>query len=526
MHDAGILGENPALRVSSGGRQHTQARELLHTAREQADEVSVAEVGSTGLVTLEPLVMATLDGETAFFSRCSVDRLRTVVEDLDDGTLSTDEALAVAEHDPETTALPIPEETPIAVGERTVLSACGWASPLSLDDRQTIGEYVCPDVDEDDESVAALQEANLRGRGRGDGTTDEPVAEHWATARDTEGDAAVVVNANEADPNADMDRLLLESDPFSVLDAALATANAVGATNVVVYTGKGDSLARDRVSAAASALAEELDDLPPVEVLAGPDEYMAGEMTMAIEALEGNHRIEARLRPPYPSQEGLYGRPTLVHTPRTLVQVGAVLRAAASDAEPTVAASSDPGTRLFTVASDVDAPATIELSTDDDLSTAREAVEFDGHLKAACIGGQFGGLSRTLDVPARANALIAAGLGTNGVVELLGEDQCMVSFAGNRAKFAKDENCGRCVPCREGSTQLVEILRDVYDGEYRSEKLRELLRVMGDTSICQFGQTAPRPVLTAMDEFEPEFRAHADGRCPTGACERQKVTQT
>ena len=521
MSDAGILGESPAVRVSSGGRQHTQTRELLHAAREQSDEVHVGEVGSTGLVTLEPLVIATLDDETAFFSRCSVSRLRTVVEELEDGTLPTDDATAVAQHDPETTALPVPEGTPLAVGEREVLGTLGWVSPLSLADRRAVGEYACSGTDLGEETIATLQEANLRGRGRGDLATDEPVADHWSTARETEGDAAIVVNANEADPNADMDRLLLESDPYGVLDTALAAAKAVDATNVVVYTGKGDSLARDRTSAAASGFTEEFDDLPPIEVLAGPDEYMAGEMTMAIEALEGNHRIEARLRPPYPSEQGLYGRPTLVHTPRTLVQAGAVLRS-----DSTTDASSDPGTRLFTVTGDVDAPATIELSTDDDLATAREAVEFDGHLKAACVGGQFGGLSRSLDVPARANALTAAGLGTNGVIELLDEEQCMVSFAGNRAKFAKDENCGRCVPCREGSTQLVELLRDVYDGEYRSEKLRELLRVVGDTSICQFGQTAPRPVLTAMDEFEPEFHAHADGRCPTGACEREKVTQT
>ena len=521
MSDAGILGESPAVRVSGGGGQHTQMRELLHAAREEASSVTVEEVGSTGLLTLEPLAMATLDGETAYFSRCSVSQLVSVVGELEDGTLPTDDAMAVVEHESGTTALPVPEDTPFDVGERTVLSACGWVSPYSLADRRAIGDYACSDTSVGDETIASLREANLRGRGRCDGATDEPIAEHWATARDTEGDPAIVVNANEADPNAEMDRLLLESDPYAVLDAALAAAKAVDATNVVVYTGKGDALARDRASAAASGLADEFDGLPPIEVLAGPDEYMAGEMTMAIEALEGNHRIEARLRPPYPSEQGLYGRPTLVHTPRTLVQAGAILRS-----DSTTDASSDPGTRLFTVAGDVDGPATVELSTDDDLATAREAVEFDGHLKAACVGGVFGGLSRTLDVPARANALTAAGLGTNGVVELFDEEQCMVSFAGNRAKFARDENCGRCVPCREGSAQLVDVLRDIYDGTYQAGKLRELLRVMGETSICQFGETAPRPVLTAMNEFEPEFEAHANGRCPTGTCGEEKVTQT
>jgi NADH-quinone oxidoreductase subunit F len=251
---------------------------------------------------------------------------------------------------------------------------------------------------------------------------------------------------------------------------------------------------------------------------------------MALEALEGNHRLEARLRPPYPSEEGLYGRPTLVHTPRTLVQVREVL---ADDDSGSSESPSAPGTRLFSVAADESdgsegsggdgedkrsAPTTVELVAEEDLSTVREAIAFDGHLKAACVGGVFGGLTRTLDVPARANALRAAGLGTNGVIELFGEDECMVAFAGNRAVFGEEENCGRCVPCREGTKQLANELRAVYSGEYESEGIRELLRVMDTTSICSFGRDAARPARTAIEEFEVEFRAHANGRCPAGVC--------
>jgi NADH-quinone oxidoreductase subunit F len=513
MVDGSIIGEDPVVRVSAGGTNQPEGRELLHTARELDTSVTVAEVGSTGLVGLEPLVMGTLDGKTAFFPQCPIERIRTITEELDDGSLTTDDAMAVTEHDPETTTLPMTDDGPLGVGDRVVLRACGWMVPTSFEDYQSIRSTETPDIEQPDETMSRLRETNLRGRGRGDIAADAPIVDHWETARESDDDSAVVVNANEADPHAEMDRLLLESDPFAVLDAALAAARVVEASNVVVYLNKTDSLARDRISETAAVLMNEFDEEPPIEVLAGPDEYKAGEMTMAIEAIEGNHRLEARLRPPSPSVEGLYGRPTLIHTPRTLVQISAML----GDREE-LDVSSDPGTRLFTIAGDVSAPATIELSTDDDLTTAKETVDFDGQLKAACVGGVFGGLTQSLDVPARVNAITAAGLGTNGVIELFGDDQCIVSLVGNRSQFAAEENCGRCVPCREGTQQLTDLLRDIYDGSYESEKIRELTRVMENSSICQFGQEAQRPVTTAMSEFETEFRAHANGNCPTGTC--------
>ncbi|PSP45583.1 hypothetical protein BRC69_05375, partial [Halobacteriales archaeon QH_6_66_25] len=122
--------------------------------------------------------------------------------------------------------------------------------------------------------------------------------------------------------------------------------------------------------------------------------------------------------------------------------------------------------------------------------------------------------------------VVDAGLGTEGVVELLGEDRCVVKFVGDRAQFAADTNCGRCVPCREGTTQLAELLRDLYDGRYRRDGIEELIGVMERSSICTFGVDAGRPTRTAMTEFESEFHAHADGRCPAGSCPRKAEVST
>jgi len=122
------------------------------------------------------------------------------------------------------------------------------------------------------------------------------------------------------------------------------------------------------------------------------------------------------------------------------------------------------------------------------------------------------------DVGVDPETLTAADLGTEGTVEVLAEERCLVEFVGRQARFASEENCGRCVPCREGTTQLADQLRDVYDGEYDPAGLAELARVMRTSSICQFGVDAGRPIRTALVEFDAEFAAHADGRCPAGSC--------
>ncbi|EMA45076.1 NADH-ubiquinone oxidoreductase-F iron-sulfur binding region domain-containing protein [Halococcus saccharolyticus] len=515
----GAIGNGPVVRVAIGG-DHDAGPELLRAARDATEDVRVVAVGPTGADSLAPLVLATQNGTTAFVPQCTVANVTTIVETLENGSLP--DTAATVEHDPGATSMPTPPAAidttaVLGVGSRRVLGGCGWRAPASVADYRVsrddelLAERAIDDPDAVHERVA---DAALRGRGRGDGSTDAPISGVWTTATETDGKPVVVVNANEADDHARADRLLLESAPLAVLDAALATAHAVDATDVLVYTNDAEALARERAQEAADALAADRDPDIPIQVVAGPDAYTAGEMTMALEAMEGNDRLEARRRPPGPDQYGLYGRPTVIHTPRTFAQVGQALADNDLGGVP-----GDPGTRLFTVAGDVDAPATIELPTDATLADVRGAVALDGGLKTACVGGRFGGLTRDLDVPASAAGLRGARLGTNGVIELFDESTCTVALAGQRAKLAREENCGRCVPCREGSKQLVELLRDVYDGEYQDGMLRELARTMRETSTCEFGQEASRPVTTAMESFEPEFRAHADGRCPSGSCD-------
>ena len=466
------------------------------TAIRETTDAQVRPVGPTGAEALEPLLAVSRGGQTAFFTSCSPSRAESIARKLNDG-LPTDAADAVVTHGEGPEALPIPDLSPLDIGRRSVLGRCGWVRPTDPDDYRSAGGFGTLSADDDDILTAA---GSVMGRGWGDASADDTVGETWedvVTAPDT---PAVVVNAHGSPGDA----LLLESVPFLPLEGALASAGAVGADRVVVYLSEADALARERVAEALGALRS--DDHPieiDLDVVTGPDEHRAAEPTMALEAIEGTDRLEARLRPPGPASEGLHGRPTLVHTPRTFAQV---VRAA-EGADPT---------RVVTVRGD--GAATVELSEGSSLSAVRDAVTVEGEFKTACVGGQFGGLTPNLDVAASPDALDAAGLGTEGVVDLLGEDRCVVAYVGEKARYGKAENCGRCVPCREGSKQLTNLLREVYDGAFRPEGIEELLRVMRSTSICDFGRDLTRPVATALQHFEGEFTEHADGRCPAGAC--------
>jgi NADH-quinone oxidoreductase subunit F len=467
---------------------------VLAAARDRAERTRVLEGGPTGAAG-GPYVHVSVDGRTAVHGAVTPATVEHLVAAVEAGRLPERDAEAVGDDG----ATPRPEDGPLSVGVRRVLEGCGWHEP------DAVPAAVAPDVEADpDAALTTVERVGLRGRGRADVAADEPVADAWKRTREADGDPVLVVHANDADPEAAADRLLCAAAAGRVRDAASAVAAVVGADDVVALAPQDDALVADR-----------LDAVGGWQVATAPGEFRLGEPTMALESLEGNDRIEARRRPPGPEEWGLYGRPTLVHTPRTLLQAAELWRAPERfDAE-----AADPGTRLVTVGGDVTEPATVELPTRAPLSRALGAVEGpDASDARFVVGGRFGGLARSLDVPASAPALSASGLGTEGVLEVLAPGRCVVATVGERAAFAREENCGRCVPCREGSKQLHELLRAVYDGAFDAGEVRELGRVVATTSLCAFGEAAARPVRTALEEFEGEFRAHAEGRCPAGAC--------
>ena len=476
-------GDEASVRITAD----TPQRAAVVDAIEGVVDAPVLNTGPAG--TPASLCLFTVGGRTAIYTELSPERAADAGETIGDGDLPTVDAHAVVEHDEDTPTLPIPDSGPLSVGTRRVLGPCGWTDP-SIRPEPIAGRI------DAETALERVETVGLRGRGRADGSGGGAVSEIWNRTMEADGDPVVVVHA--ADTDCRTDELLCRAVPGAVLDSAALASDVVGATDVAV-------LATERSLDPLRAVAEEEIVHP------APDSFRVGEPTMALEALEGNDRLEARRRPPGPEEWGLYGRPAVIHTPRTLLQLRALLEGKPFDPE-----SADPGTRLISIRGAVSALAVVELRTDSPLSTALAAVEPSGDRYV--VGGRFGGLTRSLDVPASAPALSASGLGTEGVLEILDPDDCVVATVGERAAFAREENCGRCVPCREGSKQLHETLRGVYEGEFDSAAIRELSRVMRTTSLCAFGEAAGRPVRTALETFEPEFRAHAEGRCPSGSC--------
>lgn len=504
-HDS-LADRRAVIRVPAGHDAFADATTDAAAAGDEtatADEdVTVARVGPTGIGALDPLVTATADGETAFYADPGVDLTSEVAADLADGTVgATGDPLTVVDHDPDAATLPVPEDTALGVGLRRLLRGAGWHRPTDPGDHAAAGGFA--DAGLEDVVTAA---DGLVGRGWGDWCHDEDVSPTLDRARDAFGDVAVVVNAH----GTAADALLAESVPFSVLEGADLLATALDAERVVLYLSEADETARERIETAAERYS---DPETAFEVVAGPAVHRAAEPTMALEAIEGNHRLEARLRRPG-ELPVLDGAPALVHTARTVAHLGARVRDKLAGLTP--AGRMD--TRIVTVTGDVASPATVELAGTERLDAALEAVSVTGEFKAACVGGRFGGLTDSLAVTPTPFGLTHDDLGTEGVVEIVSDERCLVEFVGRRAQRAADTNCGRCVPCREGATQLTELLRDVYDGDYHRERIEELLRVMDGSSVCAFGVEAARPARTAMDVFESEFEAHADGRCPASVC--------
>jgi len=483
----------------------------LDEAEKAADEVAVRATGTTGIIEYEPLALVSTEGETRFYADVDPSQAADLVRAAEAGEPTDLDPFAAVEHEDDET-LPVPDEGPLAVGDRRLLAKCGWANPVAPADWTLVSDHVTPET---------RLETTVLGRGRGDAVAGSPVSEAWDTIRETDGEPVVVVNAHDTDPRHRSDETLLAGATVAVLDAAATVGELVGATDVIVLLDQGSPV-RNHVEEAVDSLADSLSVTPKIAV--GSAAYRAGDPTAALEVIEGNDRIEPRLQPPSPASYGLYGRPTAVHSVRTVLQARAALQrelsdlsAPGDDAETPTEGDGTP-TRLFSVTGDVADPAVVELSSDDSLSAIREAVTPTDGVEMACVGGILGGLTDTLDHEATVEALTAAGLGAIGGVEILGADRCPVSEAGERVQFAAEENSGRCVPGREGTQQLTELLRDVYGGSFDEAKITELARVMRQSANCQIGATAPRPITTALDRFGEQFIEHANGQCRNGTC--------
>jgi NADH:ubiquinone oxidoreductase subunit F (NADH-binding) len=384
-------------------------------------------------------------------------------------------------------------------------------------------------------TIDEMAAAGLRGRGGGGYAT----ADKWRAARTAAGDSKVVVaNLIGADPTALGDRALAEGNPHLILEGLLVAAFATGASDAIIAVRRDWTVAIERLRGAiaeaetahlAGYLVMGTDFSCVVRVWEGAVALVAGEETALLAALAGDRGMPV-IRPPYPTERGFGGAPTTVQNGETLAHAAWIANQGAKKFR-AIGSKDAPGTKLVSVYGRVAEPGLLEVALGTPLS---EMVAFagggTGTTKAVFVGGPGGGAVRAdqLDTPYDFAPLHAAGAGIGlGQFLVTDTDICMVDSARFFLDYSAREACGKAVPCRIGTKRLVEALDRILAASPRPNDLlllRELARKMTDTALCQLEARAPGPMLTTLDRFPDEYRAHAErGECLAGACRGSRV---
>jgi formate dehydrogenase iron-sulfur subunit len=407
----------------------------------------------------------------------------------------------------------------LAQQTRITFTNFGVTQPLSLDEYVAHGGFqgmkraqaLSPDA-----IIGELKTSRLRGRGG----AAFPVWTKWQVAKETQAERKyVVANADEGDAGTYCDRMLMEGEPFRLIEGMLICARAIGATQGYIYCRQeyptAAGVLREAIHATEQAgLLNQADGRFSIEVFVGAGSYVCGEETALLESLEGRRGV-VRAKPPYPAVSGLYGRPTIVSNVLTFATVPSIL-ARGGDWYASLGTERSKGTIALQIGGRVRHPGLVEVPFGAALADVIE--RFGGgpapgaRLKAVQVGGPLGSLfpSSRLDITICYDAFAEAGaiLGHGGIV-VFDDETDMVELARHFMAFAADESCGKCTPCRIGTVRGREILEKIQAGQGRDEDLT-LLADLGETmktaSLCALGGRAPYPVLTAIEHFPSEFR--------------------
>jgi NADP-reducing hydrogenase subunit HndC len=381
--------------------------------------------------------------------------------------------------------------------------------------------------------IDEMKKSGLRGRGGG----GFPTGMKWSfAAANTADQKYVVMNADEGDPGAFMDRAVLEGDPHSVVEAMAICGYAIGASIGVVYI-------RAEYPLAIKRLIKAIDDAREcgllgkkilgtdfdfdIELKYGAGAFVCGEETALIRSMEGS-RGEPYTKPPFPANSGYWGKPTIVNNVETFANIPAIMVKGAEWFS-SIGTEKSKGTKVFALAGKIVNVGLIEVPMG--ITLGEIIFEIGGgcpdgkKFKAVQTGGPSGGALtfKDVDVPIDYDNLIAKGsmMGSGGMV-VMDEDNCMVDVAKFFLDFTMDETCGKCTPCRIGSKRLYELLDKITLGNGVPEdldKLKTLAFTIKDTALCGLGQTMPNPVLSTMATFVDEYKAHVvDKKCPSGVC--------
>jgi NADH:ubiquinone oxidoreductase subunit F (NADH-binding) len=399
---------------------------------------------------------------------------------------------------------------------RIVLRHYGKIDPLKIDDYIAAGGYASLNKARSMDRLALINEvkqSNLRGRG-GAGFN---CGQKWAFAHQAVSDTKYVIcNADEGEPGTYKDRLIMENDPHTLLEGMAICAYAIGADQGYIYCrGEYPEVAELLNKAIAQAMDKGVLGDFKIEVRSGAGAYVCGEETALIESIEGN-RGEPRIKPPFPPVEGLWHKPSIVNNVETFANIPVIIEKGAN----WFAAIGDPaypGTKVLTLTGDINNKTFFEVPTD---TTIKEVIyELGGGIpqgrkfKAVQIGGTSGAFipEADLNTPIAFDAMskIGATLGS-GAVFVLDATRDLVDINCRIAKFFEHESCGKCAPCREGTSRMHELVAKINSGKGSAadiDVLERLGRVMSYSCLCGLGQAAPAPVLTTIKQFRADYNA-------------------
>ena len=433
---------------------------------------------------------------------------------------------------------------------RTVLDACGVIDPRSLAEYLAEGGYEAARKAFREmtpaQVCAEVLQAGLRGRGGG----GFPTGRKWdLTRQQTGAPKYVICNGDEGDPGAFMDRSLMEGNPHAVLEGMMIAGRAVGATEGYVYVRLEYPLAVERIRRAVADAEERgilgeaifgSDAAFRIHIMEGAGAFVCGEETALLASIEGRRGMPLP-KPPFPAERGLKGQPTVINNVETLATVPLVIDRGAEAFRDTGTENS-PGTKTFALTGHVANTGLIEVPFGVPLEEVVNTIgggvtDAQGNLtgepfKAVQIGGPSGGCltqtHRTLPLDFDSLKDVGAMVGSGGLV-VMNKRTCMVSVARFFMQFTQNESCGKCVPCREGTRQMLALLDDVVEGRATADTIPTLERVaraVQTASLCGLGKTAPNPVLSTLKHFRDEYETHVHGkRCPAGRCKALAVPE-
>ncbi len=420
--------------------------------------------------------------------------------------------------------------------KRIATEHCGVIDPVDIDEyiendgfgalRRCVGEMSREEV------IAEIERSGLRGRGG----AGYPTHLKWSAVRNSSSAKKYLIcNGDEGDPGAFMDRMLMESYPYRIIEGATIAAYAVGADEGYFYIRAEYPLAVKRMNEAMENCRErgllgdkilDSDFSLHLKIVPGAGAFVCGEETALMASVQGRRGMP-RLRPPYPAVSGLWGKPTLINNVETYALVPWIIRNGGG-AFAELGTTESKGTKVFALAGKVARGGLIEVPMG--ISIRRVVEEIGGGIggelqfKAVQVGGPSGGCvpAKLADTSVDYESLTGVGaiMGSGGLV-VLDESDCMVDIARYFLEFTQNQSCGKCTFCRIGTRRMLDTLERLCAGGGRKgdiEELEHLAQMVQRSSLCGLGKTAPNPVLSTIKYFRDEYEAHIENRCPAGRC--------